>query len=39
MMTVQELINLVAFLQLKYKLKPITYTHYGRPVFVYGFHR
>jgi len=29
-MTVQELINLVAFLQPKYKVKPITYTHYGQ---------
>jgi hypothetical protein len=29
-MTVQELIDLVAFLQPKYKVKPITYTHYGQ---------
>jgi hypothetical protein len=29
-MTIQELINLVAFLQPKYELKPITYTHYGQ---------
>lgn len=29
-MTVQELINLVAFLQSKYKVKPITYTYYGQ---------
>jgi hypothetical protein len=29
-MTVQELIDLVAFLQPKYDVKPITYTHYGQ---------
>lgn len=29
-MTVQELIDLVAFLQPKYEVKPITYTHYGQ---------
>jgi hypothetical protein len=29
-MTVQELIDLVAFLQPKYQVKPITYTHYGQ---------
>jgi sulfur-oxidizing protein SoxX len=29
-MTVQELIDLVAFLQPKFKVKPITYTHYGQ---------
>ncbi len=29
-MTIQELIDLVAFLQPKYKVKPITYTHYGQ---------
>lgn len=29
-MTVQELIDLVAFLQPKYKVEPITYTHYGQ---------
>jgi hypothetical protein len=30
MMTVQKMINFVAFLQPKHKLKPITYTHYGQ---------
>jgi sulfur-oxidizing protein SoxX len=29
-MTVQDLIDLVAFLQPKYEVKPITYTHYGQ---------
>lgn len=29
-MTVTELIDLVAFLQPKYKVKPITYTNYGQ---------
>lgn len=29
-MTVQELIDLVAFLQPKYKVQPITYTNYGQ---------
>lgn len=29
-MTVQELIDLVAFLQPKYKVEPINYTHYGQ---------
>jgi len=29
-MTVQELIDVVAFLQPKYEVKPITYTHYGQ---------
>lgn len=29
-MTVQELIDLVAFLQPKYEVAPITYTHYGQ---------
>jgi L-cysteine S-thiosulfotransferase len=29
-MTVTELIDLVSFLQSKYKVKPITYTHYGQ---------
>jgi sulfur-oxidizing protein SoxX len=29
-MTVKELIDLVAFLQPKYKVKPITYTYYGQ---------
>ncbi|MFQ3199153.1 MAG: sulfur-oxidizing protein SoxX [Paraglaciecola sp.] len=29
-MTVTELINLVSFLQPKYELQPITYTHYGQ---------
>jgi hypothetical protein len=29
-MTVQELIDLVTFLQPKYDVKPITYTHYGQ---------
>ena len=29
-MTVQELIDLVAFLQPKYEVKPITYTNYGQ---------
>jgi sulfur-oxidizing protein SoxX len=29
-MTVQQLIDLVAFLQPKYAVEPITYTHYGQ---------
>jgi len=29
-MTVQELIDVVSFLQPKYDVKPITYTHYGQ---------
>ncbi len=29
-MTVQELIDLIAFLQPKYKVEPINYTHYGQ---------
>lgn len=29
-MTVTELVNLVTFLQPHYKVKPVTYTHYGQ---------